>query len=167
MYLARFTLDDQQWMQAAVSFSDPVRLSDAIRRRYDAVHREVLDSLIHDRELRFGFRVVLEGGRILRTVFLSAPVASEVRFRRSIASFTRLNLLVEDSVSFPSGREDHDRVIAAFPPRRASLTVPRYGASRGVWLSCDFFLSRALDHVIGAAAGLGYEVGFQCNVEPI
>jgi hypothetical protein len=69
----------------------------------------------------FAIRFSLEQNRLARVLFLLAPEERQAEMEALGAAFLALNAVVEDSVSLPMDRQEHDRIAAALPRFRAKV----------------------------------------------
>jgi len=103
-------------------------------------------------------------GRLDRMMILLSPDECETALRRCVGAFTRLDTIVPGSVDIPIGRPPHDALLECFPSRRCHLSVSDYSRN-GCWISCDFHVYPFLLDLLTQADTLGYEIGYQANVQ--
>ena len=165
MYLARFEFSGEQWLQGSLQLK-LCRESTAESPWTQSLARLVagLTSVSH---FRLGYRVSLKESTLDRTLFVLAMSAHEAQLRRCLASFTRLNILAEDSVDIPQTREEHDNLITVFPKYRCQIDLPVYWMPNDLWAVCEFNGRSLLDKLFGEAATNDYELAYHVNFEPI
>jgi len=106
---------------------------------------------------------VAEGGLPDRLLFASAPASAEADLRRHLASFTRLDHVVEGSVEVPRDRGRHDGWAAGFPALQCRVSADGFGAG-DAWFACDFRVLPLLDELLAEADALGHRFGYQAHV---
>lgn len=164
MYLARFSTDVEDWVQAvAVIDSAPPQSRgsdsvfwDEIARRLSAAARIPRSTVAR--------RIAVDRRRRLRqTVAVTAPAAQERSVRQVIAGLTRLESITGGVLALPHGREEHDAWLERPGPYRFCSTADGFSV-RGVPLACDFRLAAALDELLLDACLGGHELTYQLHV---
>lgn len=165
MYIARYEIGEDTWLQAVVDIPRAYG-GDLQADRWSATLKSIVHDLLSRPEFRPSYRVSFANHVVDRTFFLSAPAHSEANLRRLLALFLRLDLQIDNSVWLGDSRSEHDRHVEAFPSRRCQLSVPHYSAG-DAWLSCDFSLLGRMSALLTEAALRGYEFSYHVNFEPL
>ena len=165
MYIARYEIEGDPWLQAVVDIPHAY-LGTSGADRWSGTLKSIVQGLLSRTEFRPSYRMSFGNNNVARTLFLTAPAHSEADLRRLLASFTRLNLRIEDSVWLGDTRSEHDRHVEAFPTRRCQLSVPQYCAG-DAWLACDFNIRQKITPLVTEAALRGYEFSYHVNFEPL
>jgi hypothetical protein len=101
-----------------------------------------------------------------RTLFICAPQVREMELRRFLASFTRLETVVSDSVALPLSRADYDAVADDIPLMRCLVNTPAFQAG-SARLACDFRVNPFLDSLLAQADSYGYRLSYHVNIRVI
>jgi hypothetical protein len=162
-YLARYSDGRDAIVQAAVRvqravFERPDR-PNGWWANFDRLSRQLVGAPSMDLALR----ITVERGRVERLVILLAPESRTDEARALAAGFFVLNTLVQDSVTLPADRQEHDNAVVAFPPLRLRLRQDVHSYD-GFQLITDFRLSAMLDDLLQAALTHGWSVAYQANV---
>jgi TIR domain len=165
MYIARYEIGEDTWLQAVVDIPRAYG-GDLQADRWSATLKSIVHDLLSRPEFRPSYRVSFDNHVVDRTFFLSAPAHSEANLRRLLALFLRLDLQIDNSVWLGDSRSEHDRHVEAFPSCRCHLSVPHYSAG-DAWLACDFSLLGRMSALLTEAALRGYEFSYHVNLEPL
>lgn len=112
-------------------------------------------------------RVRLNAARLLeRVLFVAAPAHCEWALRRFLASFTRLENLIEGSIELPLDRTRYDQLTADMPRWRARVAPPCF-AIGDVWFASDFRLTPHLDALVAEADTFGHQFGYQVHLHAL
>lgn len=165
MYIARFELGGEQWLQAGLCLKlCAVSVSGT---PWSKMLRHLVDGVIDGSRLRFGYRVSLNGSSLERTLFLLARAEDEAQLRRYLASFTRLSIVQEGSVQIPQSRQEYDSWSDLFPRYRVPVVVPAYKAPGNLWVACDFNGRSRIDDLFTEAASRGHDLAYHVLFEPL
>jgi TIR domain len=165
MYIARYEIGEDTWLQAVVDIPRAYG-GDLQADRWSATLKSIVHDLLSRPEFRPSYRVSFANHAVDRTLFLSAPAHSEANLRRLLALFLRLDLQIDNSVWLGDSRSEHDRHVEAFPSCHCQLAVPHYSAG-DAWLACDFSLRGRMSALLTEAALRGYEFSYHVNFEPL
>ncbi len=72
----------------------------------------------------------------------SAPPQAESQLRSYLASYTRLDGVVEGSVGIPLTRAEHDALLHGFPKLQCQVRAGSFGAGEP-WFACPFQIARS------------------------
>lgn len=165
MYIARFEFCGEQWVQAYLR----LRLceSSASGTLWSNLLGRLVAGLIDHPRLRFGYRISLTEDTLERAIFVLAKVEDEEQLRRGIASFTRLNVVNDDSVQIPRSRQEYDEWATAFPRHRIPVAAPLYNLEHDLWVACEFNGRSIVDKLFAEAAARGCDLCYHANFEPL
>lgn len=164
MYLAKYTLDDTSWCQAAGELvyptAPPIAETDPSWDAFGA-RVQALDSIPR---LSTSLRVHLRD-RLTSALFVSAPSEYEVELRRSLATFAQLGGPGDGEVRFSSARGDHDDLLA-FPATQCRVSLPRMAAG-GAWFTFDFRARTHLSQLFIDARTQQQALSYHVNIERV
>lgn len=161
MYLAGYAIEQQSWVQAIVRLdrypagSEPgewhntlrnlIRLSESLPNCFSA------------------FRVSLSNDRLLTPALIFVvPREAEKELQRIMASFTRLDTYLPDSISIPQTRESHDEMVEAVPAYQCHIPTSCYSTDN-IWFACDFRVAGFLDDLVSQAELSRHALTYQAN----
>ncbi|PYQ67079.1 MAG: hypothetical protein DMF53_02390 [Acidobacteria bacterium] len=165
MYIARFELGGEQWLQAGLRLN--FCAASVSGTPWSKMLRHLVGGVIDASQLRFGYRVSLNGSGLERTLFMLARAEDETLLRRCLASFTRLSIVQDDSVQIPQSRQEYDPWSDLFPRYRVPVVVPAYKALGDLWVACDFNGRSLIDKLFTEAAARGHDLAYHANFEPL
>lgn len=167
MYLASFELGDARLVQGCLRFPCLPPVADRQRRRWWDEFGRLMGAGDAVPGGDGAVRVVLggaaDGGLPDRLLFATAPASAEADLRRHLASFTRLDHIIEGSVEAPRDRGRHDEWAAGFPALQCRVGAGGFGAG-DAWFACDFRVLPLLDELLAEADALGHRFGYQAHV---
>lgn len=108
-------------------------------------------------------RASVLNGRVALTVILSTRKDADAELRSTIASFTRLETYLSDSVSIPHSRQSHDAIIQTFPEYHCRIPISSYSVE-DIWFACDFRLANFLEDFLWQANIAGHNLTYQVNI---
>jgi hypothetical protein len=165
MYIARFELCGEQWLQAGLRLK--LCAASVSGTPWSRMLRHLVEGVIDNSQLRFGYRVSLSASGLERTLFLLARAEDEAQLRRCLASFTRLSIVQDDSVQIPQSRQEYDPWSDLFPRYRVPVVVPAYEAPGDLWVACDFNGRSRIDELFTEAAARGHDLAYHAIFEPL
>ncbi len=101
-----------------------------------------------------------------RVLFVATPARHEWALRRFLASFTRLDNLIEGSVELPLDRTRYDQLAAQMPRWRTRVAPPCL-AIGDVWFASDFRVAPHLDALLAEADTFGHQFGYQVHLHAL
>jgi len=167
MYLARFLSEESEaqkseWVQGLVQLSGAQLSRSGNQEEWKSTLNQLISGLGQVPQCMVSLRVIAKDGSLFRALLCLAPAEFEPQLRRSLATFSRLDSIIQDSVTFVSNRQEYDTQVLSLPSYRYRVTMPSYGVE-GAWFACDFRLSLLLEKLISSADTHGYELGYQIN----
>ena len=166
MYLARFETDATKWLQGIIHF--PKVVLPATQHHTDWLETIVLlmKGVLSLPGCRIALRVNAIVHTLSRTLLVVVPNENEISLRNCLASFTRLESLLENSADIPSTRDAHDAILRPFQLHRCHLRMPVYKVDTA-WMACDFHLWPTLADLIVNVCQLSGHLSYQINVAPL
>jgi TIR domain len=166
MYLAAFEHDVFRILQGCVRLG-PLP---TVYRETLALWWRTLEGRLRSREAVTGchhaLRLLLDcDGSMRRLLIISGPPEAESELRRYLASFTRLDSVVEGSLGLALTRAEHDAFLDGFPKLQTRVSAGRFGAGNA-WFACPFQIGSQLDNLFAEADTFGYRLGYQVHVRP-
>jgi len=164
VYLARFEVGSQVWVQGAVHLP-------YARDAFNATWREHLRTIVSYFErapsVRTSYRVFVTPQSFRRVIFVSAEEENELELRGLLARFERLAPIDEQSIELPPARDSYDCLANTFPSLRCLIAFGDYRVKGGPWLAADFHVWPSLAEFSAEAATLGYSFAYHANLEPM
>ena len=166
MYLAAFEFDQVRILQGCVRLG-PLP---TVRQETLSLWWRILEGRLRSRDAVTGgqhaLRLLLDSdGSMRRFLITSAPPQAESQLRSYLASYTRLDGVVEGSVGIPLTRAEHDALLHGFPKLQCQVRAGSFGAGEP-WFACPFQIASELDSLFAEADTLGYRLGYQVHVRP-
>jgi hypothetical protein len=164
MYLASFTLGSEQIKQGCLHFPGVRPVTEERRHQWWKAFEGLLCCAGAVAGGEGALRVLLDDKRQLdRLLLVSAPASSESPMRRYIASFARLNNIIDGSLNLPLQRIAHDALMDGFPHLQCLMAVPGFRIGE-VWFACNFRVAPLLNELLAEADTLGYRLGYQVHL---
>ena len=165
MYFASFDIDRDQILQGCAHFPYLPLVGGDTNDHWWKEFERLLFRADSVKDITSSLRLLSGGDKALeRTLIFSASAGKETDLRRYLASFTRLDNIIEGSVTLPLTREEHDALLDSFPRYHCRIATQGY-ARREVWFACDFRVAPLLNDLLVEADTLGYHFGYQVHVK--
>lgn len=116
--------------------------------------------------IRFASRISLRGGRVDQLLIFTAASQHEAALRRYLAGFLELLAWVDDSVSLPVSREQHNTWTECWPSHLCSINTAGYREARS-WVACNFRMHPMLPSLLEEADALGFDFFYQASIQPL
>jgi hypothetical protein len=97
------------------------------------------------------------------TLFFRCPAQHQSALRQYLASYLRLQAIVDEPLVLPKSQEEHDRLAAALPIFQCSIRPGPFRAAN-CWLACNFRMHGILPQLLEEAAVYGFELFHQINL---
>lgn|GEM_PF-4129618 len=166
MYLAEFEGESGRMLQGCVRLPSLPPVAQRVADEWWAEFRRLVESGGVVAQCAAALRVRLNAeGALERLLFTTAPAAHEEELRRYLASFTRLDKLVEGSTELPLTRARYDELTAAVPRLRCRVAALGFGAG-DIWFACNFRVAPHLDALLTEADLLGHQLCYQAHLWP-
>lgn len=170
MYLARFSIDRDSYVQAAL-FVD-VLPDDAQRSGAWRCEMERFVSTLA--ALPFAWtthRIVLRSNRLVRHWIITVPASAEKSLLRWCAGLVRVARVAPTLIRLVDGRESHDALLADGPNCFARIELPVYTAGcipgvGAIWLGGKFLLAEHIDALLEQALLDERDLVFQATFTP-
>jgi len=166
-YLASFEIAEAAVLQGIVHFGSEPRGLAFYPEKWFSECFKLIDARHGLTGCEVSLRSHLQAGKLSQTLFFRLPVSGTIPFRRFLGSFLVLNTIVDDSVTLPRCREEHDRIAAAIPRRQCVIRSGAFSVN-ATWLACAFrahgILFRLLNEARSQERSLFHQINLQSFV---
>jgi hypothetical protein len=108
-------------------------------------------------------RTHLRDQALTQTLLFRCPVHHAARLRQYLASYLRLQAIVDNPLVLPKSQDEHDRLGTAVPVFQCSIKPGPFCAG-DCWLACNFRVHGFLPQLLEGAAVCGFELFHQINL---
>ena len=167
MYLAKFEDVSGPMLQGCVCLPCLPLVAQRVCDEWWMQFQRLLDSRSAVAQCASALRVHLNAeGLLERLLFITAPAACEDELRHYLASFTRLDKLIEGSTELPLERAQYDQLAAGVPRLRCRVAALGFGAG-DIWFACNFRVAPQLNALLAEADLLGHQLCYQAHLWPL
>ena len=167
MYLAEYSIDDDEVVQGVLRFLTPHCDDPEVDATWWTVFSSLLDNVYAVGWTGIGHRVLaVPGAPVVQTLIVSAPASEAMELRRFIAAFTRLETILPGSVWLPLDAATYDAALGDGLPAMRCRPACSFAVG-STWLAADFRVMAALDALVAEACAYNYRFGYQANVLPL
>jgi len=166
MYLAAFEFDQLRFLQGCVRLGPLPTVREEMLTSWWRTFGGRLRSRDAVTGGQHALRLLLDSdGSMRRLLITAAPPEAEPQLRAYLASYTRLDSVVDGSVELPLTRAEHDALFEGFPKLQSQVRTGHFGAG-DPWFACPFQIASELDSLFAEADTFGYRLGYQVHVRP-
>jgi len=108
-------------------------------------------------------RTHLRNQALTQTLLFRCPVQHESTLRQYLASYLRLQVIVDNPLILPNSKDEHDSLASAVPVFQCSIKPDPFRAGN-CWLACNFRVHGFLSQLLEEAAVCGFELFHQINL---
>jgi len=162
-YLAKYEIGSAKLSVGQVHFPYPMRNCGfyPVRWFQSLLRRVEARALVPDCDV--SLRTHLRGQALTQTLLFRCPVQHESTLRQYLASYLRLQAIVDNPLVLPNSQAEHDRLAAAVPVFQCSIKPDPFRAGN-CWLACNFRVHGFLSQLLEEAAVCGFELFHQINL---
>jgi hypothetical protein len=167
MYLARFAIDQQSYVQGAATLAFP--FDQARSERTSGWSRQILHiatSLASFAPSWVALRLDFDGRQIVRHLIVTAEASRADSLLYWMAALSRLEREAPGSVLLAATVDDHDRVLARGSADVRSIIAPVFGYAGIDWIEQPARLLDVLDDVFERATMDSRRLGYQAVLAP-
>jgi hypothetical protein len=133
----------------------PLRWFQSLLRRVEA------RAMVPDCDV--SLRTHLRNQALTQTLLFRCPVQHESTLRQYLASYLRLQVIVDNPLILPNSKDEHDSLASAVPVFQCSIKPDPFRAGN-CWLACNFRVHGFLSQLLEEAAVCGFELFHQINL---